>query len=453
MLRPWKSIVKICLICLVILTLGLAGCSWNGAMVSTITTNQTQELHQISGKVYDATMHTIIVQTNDGETYAFEKNPETLTTGEQGTLIGNPVTVSFYGTVQQPSQVVKIVVSDSEQTLAPSMGKAQQILADMTLEEKVGQMFIARCPEKNASQLLGQYHLGGYILFGEDFAQQTPQTITETIEDYQHHASIPLLIAVDEEGGKVNRLSAFPAFRATPFASSQALYQQGKWQAIINDTKEKSALLHSLGINVNMAPVCDVSQNPEDYIYPRAFGQDAQQTAQYVQTVVTAMNEAKIGSVLKHFPGYGNNADTHQGIAYDHRSYQTFVESDFLPFQAGIAAGAQAILVSHNIVNCMDETLPASLSPKVHTILRDTLGFQGVIMTDDLYMEAIQQFTPADQAAVAAVLAGNDLLCCTDFTVQIPAVVKAVHDGTIKGETIDQSVLRILNWKIQLGIL
>ena len=165
------------------------------------------------------------------------------------------------------------------------------------------------------------------------------------------------------------------------------------------------------------------------------------------------MNRQQMGSVLKHFPGYGNNGDTHEGTIHDARSYESFTESDFLPFQSGIEAGATAVLVSHTIVDSMDLERPASLSTAVHDILRNDLGFNGLIMTDDLSMGAITNYTDAQDAAVQAVLAGNDLLCSTDFTTQIPAVIEAVNNGTISQERIDQSVLRILATKIQLGII
>ena len=211
--------------------------------------------------------------------------------------------------------------------------------------------------------------------------------------------------------------------------------------------------MRSLDINLNLAPVCDVSQNPEDYIYPRTLGLDAEQTARYVQTVVSEMTAQGMGCVLKHFPGYGGSQDTHTAIARDDRPYEAFAQSDFLPFQAGIEAGAGMVLVSHNIVSCMDNQYPASLSPAVHNILREELGFQGVIVTDDLAMSGAEDFAGAEQAAVLAVLAGNDLLCCTDYQLQIPAVLQAVKDGTISLARIDQSVLRILELKVELGLL
>lgn len=323
----------------------------------------------------------------------------------------------------------------------------------MTLEEKTGQMFLARCPETDGAQKAAEYHLGGYILFGRDFSGKTEKEIIRTIQSYQSAAKIPLFIAADEEGGTVNRISTNPNLRSEPFLSSQELYKKGGFELIQSDTREKCELLRSLGVNLNFAPVCDVSQDPNDFIYKRSFGQDAEQTSAYVQSVVQTMSEEGVGSVLKHFPGYGNNADTHTGIAYDHRPCETFLDSDFLPFQAGIHAGADMVLVSHNIVSCMDAQAPASLSLEVHKILREELGFTGVIITDDLAMNGVRDFAGDTEAAVLAVQAGNDLLCCTDFEVQIPAVLQAVEEGKITEEQINESVLRILELKISLGIL
>ena len=335
----------------------------------------------------------------------------------------------------------------------PIAARAQELLDGMTLEEKVGQMFIARCPETDAAQLAADYHLGGYILFGRDFKDKTAEQVIADIQSCQDAAEIPLLIAVDEEGGTVNRVSSNPNLRSSPFRSPQSLYSEGGLELVRSDAQEKCRLLESLGININFAPVCDVSQDPADFIYDRTLGRDAQETSQYVAAVVETMAEEGMGSVLKHFPGYGNNTDTHTGVAYDDRPYDTFLTSDFLPFQAGIAAGADMVLVSHNIVSAMDEASPASLSPEVHRVLREDLGFTGVIVTDDLVMDGVRDFAGDDEAAVLAVQAGNDLLCCTDFQTQVPAVLAAVESGEITEEQIDAAVLRVLTMKLRLGIL
>ena len=330
---------------------------------------------------------------------------------------------------------------------------AEHYVNNLPLESQVAQMFFARCPEADAAVLAGQYDIGGYILFGRDFEGQTKESVAAVIQSYQDAAATPMLIGVDEEGGTVVRISSNPNFRADRFWSPQALYNEGGFALITSDAKEKDELLASIGVNVNFAPVCDVSTDPADFINARAFGRDAAQTSEYVRTVVAQMLSDQIGMVLKHFPGYGNNLDTHTGIAIDERPIESFRESDFLPFRAGIDAGAQSVLVSHNIVTCMDAELPASLSPAVHQVLRDELGFDGVVMTDDLIMEAITDYTGGADAAVLAVQAGNDMRVSSDFVTQYNAVLAAVQDGTISADRIRESAIRVIQWKIDLGLL
>lgn len=342
------------------------------------------------------------------------------------------------------------VPEDSGQDVNPVI---RDMIASMTLEEKVGQMFLARCPTEQAAVLAEQYQLGGYILFAPNFEGETKESVRAEIESCQQVSKISMLMAVDEEGGTVNRISRFSQFRAVPFWSSQDLYAEGGWNLIESDTEEKAELLRSLGLQVNMAPVCDVCEDKTGFMYDRSFGQDAELTSEYVEHVVRVMAEEQVGSVLKHFPGYGDNADTHTGIAVDERSLEEFREKDFLPFAAGIAAGADSVLVSHNIVTSMDADRPASLSAEVHRILREELGFDGVIMTDDLVMDAVKEYAGDEEAAVLAVLAGNDMLCCTDFEIQLPAVIAAVRDGRISEERIEESVERVLTWKQELGLL
>lgn len=227
----------------------------------------------------------------------------------------------------------------------------------------------------------------------------------------------------------------------------------GGWEEVHAVEREKAALLKGLGLNLNLAPVADVPINEDDFIYSRSFSTDAAEVADFVEQVVTIYAEEELGSVLKHFPGYGGNVDTHVGIAYDEREYQTFLDWDFIPFEAGIAAGANGILVSHNVITAIDDSMPATLSPEVISILREDLGYEGMIVTDDLIMDGLRMFTDAEEAAVLAVLAGNDLLISSEFTIQVPAVIEAVKSGRITEERIEESVSRILRTKIDLGII
>lgn len=329
----------------------------------------------------------------------------------------------------------------------------RQMISDMSLEQRVGQLFLARCNADTAAADIRQYHLGGLVLFGSDFENQTPDSMCQTIAAYQNSAEKPLLIAVDEEGGDVTRISQFPAFRDRRFSSLRKRYDQGGLESVLAEEEEKCRLLSDLGINVNLGPVCDITTEPEAFMYSRSLGQDAQKTAEVTASTVNLMNAFSIGSVLKHFPGYGNNVDTHTGIAVDTRALSELEERDLVPFTAGIQAGCGAVMVGHIIVEALDRELPASLSPAVHRYLREELGFSGVIMTDDLVMQAITDQYGAGEAAVMAVLAGNDLLCSTEYAVQYQAVLQAVLDGRIDIDVLNSALRNVLEWKISLGLL
>ena len=365
-------------------------------------------------------------------------------------------------------------VSPSEPDAAPTRepdprtGTVEALLSAMTLEEKVGQLFFARCPDSQAAEKASAYHLGGYILFTKDFRDDggnwlTREQFTEKLAGFQAAADIPLLIGADEEGDTVARASRNPNLFEAKRQSPQEVYSRGGMDAVIQDTLYYNSGLLELGVNVNLAPVADVSTDPEDFIYDRSFGQDAAATAKYIEAAVSAANQVRyepgdgtvraIGSVLKHFPGYGNNADTHTGAASDRRPYEQFAAEDFLPFRAGIRAGAGGVLMSHNVVASMDPELPASLSPEVHRILREELGFEGVIITDDLSMGAVDAYAADGSAAVLAVLAGNDLIVTEDFEEQIPQVIDAVTSGEIGEDALNQAVGRVLGWKYDLGLL
>lgn len=357
---------------------------------------------------------------------------------------------------------VQAPIQESEPEPTPEELAAQEVedlLSSLTLEEQVGQLFFVRVPEADAVADVSTYHLGGYILFGRDTQDKTANDLIQTLCGYQDAADsdtgIPLLIGVDEEGGTVVRVSSNPHLRASKFSSPQRLYAAGGMDAILRETREKDRLLAALGFNVNLAPVADVSTDSGDFIYDRTLGQDASATADYVSSVVGQMTADNMGSVLKHFPGYGNNADTHTGIALDQRSYETFTQSDFLPFQAGAASGRgkTAVLVSHNIVACMDPDLPASLSPAVHEVLRQELAFTGVVMTDDLAMEAVSAYAEDGAVAVMALEAGNDLVITTDYRTQIPKVIEAVENGALNASVIENACRRVLTWKQELGLI
>ena len=347
----------------------------------------------------------------------------------------------------------EVQIEKTETTIETSEGEENKVIEDrlatMTLEEKVGQLFWARVPSNHQIEDLQSYHLSGYILFGRDFEGRSLEDIKSLTKGYQAAAKIPLLIGSDEEGGTVTRISSI---LETPFQSPMALYQQGGMEAVLSDTKQKAELLKSVGINAGLFPVADIARNQSDFIYDRTIGQDAPTTASYVQQVVEELKKSKVGSTLKHFPGYGDNGDSHTAIIQDNRSLDELRQADFLPFQAGIDAGADSVLVSHNILSKID-TVPSSISPKITDLLRKELHFKGVIMTDDFDMAGIADFVSQEEAAFQVIVAGNDLILGSSYQTQIPYLLKKISSGELTEERIDESVRRVLTWKYDLGLL
>lgn len=328
--------------------------------------------------------------------------------------------------------------------------EASEELEKMTVEEKIGQMLLVRFEEENAIQTLEKYKFGGYVLFEKDFTDKSKEQVKSMISELQRVSKISLLVAVDEEGGKVVRVSSNRNIREEKFKSVSELYEEGGFDQIAQDTIEKSELLESLGINLNLAPVVDVSTNSEDYIYPRTLGRDVELTGTYARTVINASKERNVSYTLKHFPGYSSNLDTHIGTSVDNRTYQEIVDGSLPPFKVGIEAGAEAVLISHNIVTSIDSENPATLSRRMNELLRNELGFTGIIITDDLDMKALNKY---DNIVVKSVLAGNDLLIVTDYERSVNAIKTAIEDGTINEGIVDKAVKRIIAWKLYKGLI
>lgn len=323
-------------------------------------------------------------------------------------------------------------------------------LKEMSLNEKIGQILLVRYPDSDGKAALEKNYFGGYVFFEKDFKGKTANEVKNMINSLQDVSNIPILVATDEEGGKVVRVSSNPNLASTPFKSSRQLYLEGGMDAIKKDTIKKSNLLYNLGINVNLAPVVDISLDPNDYMYDRSLGENTEVTSEYAKTVISASKGLGVSYTLKHFPGYGNNKDTHTGSVTDSRSYEDILKNDIPPFKAGINEGAEAVLVSHNTVQSIDDKNPASLSPSVHNLLRGELGFTGIIMTDDLDMGATSNIT---DATVKAILAGNDLIITTDYQKSLNEIKDAINDKTIDEGLIDKLAFRVIAWKYYKGLI
>lgn len=371
-------------------------------------------------------------------------------------LIAVIIGTYFFFTKQETKSTDKKETNQTTQTTTSTTSKEadplDELMDKMSLEEKVGQLFFVRVPEINQIEDVQAYHLGGYVLFSRDTDGETQESLRQKIASYQEASEIPLLIGSDEEGGTVTRVSQNPNLAAQPFASPQAIYAASGWEGIVEDTKQKAALLSDLGINTGLFPIADVATDPNAFIYDRTIGLDAQGTSEFVEKVVTTLKEAKSGSTLKHFPGYGNNRDSHVEIVTDDRPLAE-IEADYLPFETGIKAGADSILVSHNIIASIDANAPASISASVHDVLRNQLHFDGVVMTDDMDMAGLANFISQEEAGLKALQAGNDLVMSSSYQQQIPYVIQAVQNGTYSEEQLNESVRRVLTWKQQLGLL
>ncbi len=404
---------------------------------------------------------TLTIQDSDHIIYMFDVIDSNLN-------LGDIVEISYKGTLDknkslQSNQVLdyKTVEVDNTQNEIPKEWQDNGIFKDyylfarkkvqeMTLDEKIAQLLLVRYPDDEPISILEKYQFGGYVFYEKDFKNKTTEEVKTMINELQSIAKVPILTAVDEEGGTVVRVSSNSNLAKERFKSPRDLYLEGGFTKIETDTIDKSLLLASLGINLNLAPVVDVSTDSSDYMYKRTLGENTNLTSTYAKTVIKASKGLGVSYTLKHFPGYGNNDDTHTGTVVDDRTYEEILNNDLPPFKAGIAEGAEAVLVSHNTVTSIDNTNPASLSKDVHNLLRNELGFTGIIITDDLAMGAI---STVDNATVKAILAGNDLLITTDYEESISDIKQAINDNTIDESLIDKLAFRVLAWKYYKGLI
>lgn len=423
---------------------------------------ESEKINSIEAVVLSNINNTLTIQDNNNVIY-------TLVFENDEVEVGSTIIIEYTGSLNKNIQLQEIKIVDYEQKakqlnedginedwLDNGIFSKYYILANnklktMTLDEKISQLFLVRYPtDETAQDIQEKYQFAGYVFFGKDFSNKTEQEVKNMIKKVQDVSKIPMLTAVDEEGGSVVRVSNNSNLVDSPFKSPSELYQEGGFDLIKQDTIKKSTILSNLGLNLNLAPVVDVSTEPTDYMYDRSLQEDTTLTSEYAKTVIEASKNNNVSYTLKHFPGYGNNNDTHTGEVLDNRSYESIIQNDLPPFEAGINSGAEAVLVSHNIVVNIDQDNPASLSPTIHNLLRNELDFTGIIITDDLAMGAI---TNLEDATVKAILAGNDLIITTDYETSIKAVKNAISNGTISEEIIDKLAFRVLAWKYYKGLI
>lgn len=340
------------------------------------------------------------------------------------------------------------------------------LLDTLTLEQRVGQMFMVSLYGTELTEVgrdfLHRWQPGAIALFGNNAG--TPEEVTSLTNAYQQTitdtGALPLLLAVDQEGGLISHLAegftTFPApMLLTATGDPELVYAAG--QAIGEE-------LAAVGINMNLAPVADLETNTNNLIIERrAFGSDPQISAPIIAAFTRGLQDVGVLATLKHFPGHGDtSADSHVTLPVVSHDRERLDTVELVPFRAGIEAGAEAVMVAHIWYPALEpqENVPATLSSNIVTgLLREELGFDGLIMTDALAMDAIDTAYSLEDASVLAVQAGVDLLAFgTNAGLQtqgqaIQAVVDAVRAGAISEERINASVERILAVKARYGIL
>jgi beta-N-acetylhexosaminidase len=335
------------------------------------------------------------------------------------------------------------------------------IVQHMTLDEKLGQMMIVQfygpTYSLDISTMISQYHVGAVLLFTVNDNIYNKAQLKGLIQQMQSNTAVPMIVAIDQEGGTVDRLMALDGPRSAAADIGATNDPEKAKAAGIQDAKD----LASYGFNLNLAPVVDVTSVYNPQLYDRTYGNNVALVTKMAQAYLQGLQQSgKVLGTLKHFPGLGDvGVDPHSGVPDLYRSKSDLAAIDWAPYRTLIQQGnVYAIMVTHEIVHAIDSSVPSSLSYKVVTgILRNELGFQGVIVTDSLTMEGITAYYPEDQAAAMAVEAGSDLLMGpttpADVASMIQGIKQAIDAGTISQQRIDDSVRRILMLKYQMGLL
>jgi beta-N-acetylhexosaminidase len=334
-----------------------------------------------------------------------------------------------------------------------------KLLSGMTLDEKLGQMFLIETTWKNynwdVDNMVVGMHAGAMIVYAQNITDW--QQLHDYLAAIQAHAKIPLMISMDEEGGEVDRLGFLNLDPTLP--SAQYLASTGDPRVAYDAGVTAAQEMSALGINTNLAPVADVRTVPNAIEWTRLFGDDPATVDRYAGAFLRGMQDNAVIGCLKHWPGIGSiTQDPHLTLPTLDRSVEQLQTTEFAAFKGLLADNPGMIMVTHVIVPGIDPNLPATLSPAVvqHT-LRDKLGYQGVVMTDSLYMQGIAAHYTLPQAAVMSVEAGDDLLEGAFDTYSMRGMLQALHAainaGDISLARIDQSVRRILTLKVRFGLI
>lgn len=344
-----------------------------------------------------------------------------------------------------------------------------QYLEQMTAEEKAAQLFII-LPEalmkdvgtvtaagEATQKAITQIPVGGFIYLNDNLeSRDQVKAMLENVQTYsRERINLPMFLCVDEEGGAVARIAETGKFDVAQFNDMSVIGARGNEDEAYEAGRTIRTYLSDMGFNVDFAPVADVLTNPENQVVKkRSFGSDPALVASMASAAARGLEEQGICAVYKHFPGHGGTADdTHEGYAYVDKSLEELKKQELVPFQAAIDDGAKVIMVGHiSLPNVTGDDTPASMSSEIITgLLREQMQYDGIVVTDAMNMGAVTEQYSSAEAAVQTILAGSDLvLMPEDFDGAYQGVLRAIEDGTISKERLDESLRRILKIKLSM---
>ena len=335
--------------------------------------------------------------------------------------------------------------------------KASAQVANMSTEEMAGQIILGICPDTTtAASEINRCHLAGMLFESGNFQGMSKDEITAALLAATNDSTVKPILAAQEEGGTFTTISDLDDFSEYDFNSPRTEFENGGLQAVQKAEDDKTTMLKSVGFNLNLAPVVDLADSPDQIMYSRSISgkaEDASSLAEYA----AKFDQAKgVSACLKHFPGYGtipDSAVTGAGAVVDERDAETIRQNDYTPFKKGAAAGVHCIMPSNVVVKNIDAAHTAALSPSIHSELRGPVGFKGIIMTDVLDEDDYSAYADGKKPVVQAVLAGNDLILVRNYETAYNDIVAAVQEGTVTEAQLKEACTRVIAYKYTAGIM
>ena len=333
---------------------------------------------------------------------------------------------------------------------AAGQEQAKTYLENMSAEQKVGQMILGICTDSSTiSSEMNRYSLSGMLFESSNFQGMDSNQILSTLRTASSETKIKPILAAQEEGGNYTTISDLSAFTDYDFNSPRSEFDSSGLQAVEKAEDEKTTMLKAAGFNLNLAPVVDLCGSSDQMMYQRSISDDVTIVSSYAEYCAKNDQAKGVSVTLKHFPG--NGASSYSDT--DDRDAQTIRSTDYMPFKKGAEAGAHFIMVSNIVVKNIDPDHTAALSKTIHSELRDTVGFKGLVITDVLDDSDYSAYAEGNKTVVQAILAGNDIVLVRDYATAYNDLLAAVNDGTISEEQLDETCTRILAYKYTAGIM